>query len=76
MLLSNKFNTRGNFLKVYKLLKKFYYVFFLQKHFKKIPINCNFLFFFKRFNSFRNLDRVFLLKFNLLFFIFTKKKKK
>jgi hypothetical protein len=58
MSLANKFNSKGNLLKTYKLLKTFFYVFFLQKQFKKIPKDCNFLFFYKRFNSFKNLDRV------------------
>ena len=70
---------KGNFLKMYKLLKQFYYKFMLQKKFKKIPKDCSFLFFFYKYNSFKDIDRVLLWKFNMLdcmFSVKTRKKKK
>ena len=56
--LNNRLMKRGNFLKTYKLLKFFFYNFFLYTKFKSIPKTSMFFFFFKRFYSFRDLDRV------------------
>ena len=56
--LSTRLMKRGNFLKTYKLLKKFYNIFFLHLNFLKIPISSNFMFFYKKHYSFRDLDRV------------------
>ena len=58
--LSNRFMKRGNFLKIYKLLKKFYYIYILRNKFTNIPIMSNFLFFFNKYQSFRDFDRVLL----------------
>lgn len=58
--LANRLMKRGNFLKVYKTLKKFYYKDMLRVSFNKIPSLSNFLFFYNKYNSFRDLDRVLL----------------
>lgn len=49
---------RGNFLKTYKLFKKFYNIILLRKHFKNISYLSNFIYLYKSFFSFRNLDKV------------------
>ena len=64
--LATRLMKKGNFLKTYKLLKKFYNVFFLHQNFAKIPISSNFMFFYKKHYSFRDLDRVLFWKFNQL----------
>jgi hypothetical protein len=58
--LTNRLMKRGNFLKIYKLLKKFYYLYTLRNKFKSIPLMSNFLFFFNKYQSFRDFDRVLL----------------
>jgi hypothetical protein len=58
--LTNRLMKRGNFLKIYKLIKKFYYVYTLRNKFSSIPLMSNFLFFFKKYQSFRDFDRVLL----------------
>jgi hypothetical protein len=58
--LSNRVMKRGNFLKVYKLVKKFYYNFLLKQKFNSIPLMSNFLFFYNKYQSFRDFDRVLL----------------
>lgn len=45
--LSNRLMRRGNFLKTYKLLKRFYYNDMLTDRFSTIPSLSNFLFFFQ-----------------------------
>lgn len=55
----NRFMQKGNFLKIYKLLKRFYYTFMLRKQFKWVPEDSNFFFFFK-YNSFKDINRVLL----------------
>ena len=74
--LANRLTKKSNFLKSYKIIKKFYYDFLLKKMFKKLPINCNFLFFYKKYYSFRDFDRVLFWKYNSLDCMFTNKIKK
>jgi hypothetical protein len=59
-MLSNRFMKRGNFLKTYKLIKKFYYNYLIRQKFKEIPLMSNFLFFYNKYQSFRDFDRVLL----------------
>jgi hypothetical protein len=58
MSIANRLMKQGKFLKIYKFFKRYYYTFMLRKQFKKIPLSSNFLFFFNKYNSFRDLDRV------------------
>ena len=58
--LSNRLMKRGNFLKIYKLLKKFYYDYMLRSEFKNISLNSNFMAFYKKYQSFKNFDQVLL----------------
>jgi hypothetical protein len=58
--LANRFMKRGNYLKIYKLIKRFYYNYVLRQKFSSIPLMSNFLFFFKKYQSFRDFDRVLL----------------
>lgn len=74
--LANRLTKKSNFLKSYKIIKKFYYNFLLKKMFQKLPINCNFVFFYKKYYSFRDFDRVLFWKYNSLDCMFTNKIKK
>lgn len=56
--LTNRIMRKGNFLKIYKILKKFYYCNMLEKDFNKISPLSNFLFFYNKYYSFRDFDRV------------------
>lgn len=56
--ITNRLMRKGNVLKIYKILKKFYYKDMLYKNFYKIPPLSNFLFFFNKYYSFRDFDRV------------------
>lgn len=58
--LANRLMKKGKYLKVYKLIKKFYYNFTLRQKFSTIPLMSNFLFFYKKYQSFRDFDRVLL----------------
>lgn len=71
--LAGRLTKRGNFLKTYKLLKKFYYNYMLTKLFKKIPLTSNFLFFYNKYISFRDLDRVLMWKYKVLNCMFSHK---
>jgi hypothetical protein len=71
--LSNRLMRRGNFLKTYKLLKRFYYNDMLSDRFSTIPSLSNFLFFFNKYYSFRDLDRVLYWKFLQLDCMFNNK---
>lgn len=74
--IANRLMKRGNYLKIYKLIKKFYYIFILRQKFNSIPLMSNFLFFYKKYQSFRDFDRVLLWKYNTLDCMFTAKTRK
>lgn len=74
--LSNRLMKRGNYLKIYKLLKKFYYNHILKSKFKDIPLMSNFLFFYNKHQSFKDFDRVLLWKYNSLDCMFNAKTRK
>ena len=74
--LANRLMRNGKFLKIFKLLKKHYYGFLLFKNFKNIPVSSNFLFFYQRYFSFRDIDRVLFWKYKQLDCMFTNKVKK
>ena len=74
--LSNRLMKRGNFLKIYKLVKKFYYIYILRHKFSSVPLMSNFLFFYNKYQSFRDFDRVLLWKYNSLDCMFTAKTRK
>ena len=74
--LSTRLMKKGNFLKSYKMLKYFFYRHFLIKKFKTIPMTSNFLFFYSKYFSFRDLDRVLMWKYNQLDCMFNSKVKK
>lgn len=73
--LAGRLTKKGNFLKTYKLLKRFYYNYMLTKLFKKIPLTSNFLFFYNKYVSFRDLDRVLMWKYKALDCMFSHKSK-
>jgi hypothetical protein len=56
--LATRLMKRGNYLKVYKVIKKYYYMKVLGDMFYSIPMSSNFMFFFKKYQSFRDFDRV------------------
>lgn len=56
--LSTRLMKKGKFLKIYKYLKHFYYKLMLRNQFKYIPLISNFLFFYNKYNSFKNFDKV------------------
>ena len=56
--ITNRIMKKGKVLKIYKIFKKFYYKDMLYKNFHKIPPLSNFLFFFNKYYSFRDFDRV------------------
>ena len=58
--LTNRLMKRGNFLKIYKLVKTFYYKYIMREKFKSIPINSNYIFFYNKYQSFRDFDRILL----------------
>ncbi len=58
--ITNRLLKRGNFLKMYKLIKTFYYKFILRNKFQSISLTSNYMFFFKKYQSFRDFDRVLL----------------
>ena len=74
--IANRLMREGKFLKIYKLVKKFYNYSFLFTNFKKIPVSSNFLFFYLRYFSFRDSDRVFFWKYKQLDCMFANKVKK
>ena len=74
--IANRLMKRGNYLKIYKLLKKFYYTYILRQKFSSIPLMSNFLFFYKKYQSFKDFDRVLLWKYNMLDCMFTAKNRK
>lgn len=59
-ILATRILKKGNFLKVYKVIKKFYYIYILREKFKNIPLNSNYMFFYNKYQSFRDFDRVLL----------------
>lgn len=56
--LTTRLMGRGNFLKTYKILKYFFYKTFLLKNFNNIPSSSIFKYFYSKYHSFRDLDRV------------------
>ncbi len=80
--LACRLTKKGNFIKSFKLLKKFYYVYILRLRKKTISIHSSFLFLYNKYASFKNFDRVLFWKFKSLNCMFShkckyfKKKKK
>ena len=56
--MSNRLIKKGNKLKTYKLLKYFYNINVLRYKIKEISQTSNFMFFYNKYYSFRDLDRV------------------
>jgi hypothetical protein len=56
--ISTRLMRQGKFLKIYKLFKNYFYSYLLFKNFKNIPVSSDFLFFYQRYFSFRDSDRV------------------
>ena len=71
--LSCRFMNRGNFLKIYKQLNYLYYKSFLRTKLKTIPVSSNFLFFFKKYDSFKSFDKTLFWRINQLDCIFSHK---
>lgn len=66
---------RGNLIQIYKLINKFFYNELLFKKFSKISILSNFLFFYNKYYSFRDLNRVLYWKYTQLNCMFSHKAK-
>lgn len=74
--LASRLIKRGNFIKTYRLLKNFYYIYVLKLKKKFIDKRNNFLFLYKRYLSFKDFDRVLFWKFKTLNCMFSYKYKK
>ena len=74
--LTNRLMKRGNFLKIYKIIKKFYYKYIMRDKFNSIPLNSNYMFFFNKYQSFRDFDRILIWKYNSLDCMFSTKTRK
>jgi len=56
--LAGRLTKKGNFIKSYRLLKHFYYIYVLRLKKPKIDKKNNFLFLFGKYLSFKDFDRV------------------
>ena len=56
--LASRLTKRGNFIKTYRLLKNFYYIYILKVKKKLIDKKNNFLFLYSKYLSFKDFDRV------------------
>ena len=80
--LASRLTKRGNFIKTYRLLKNFYYIYILKVKKKLIDKKNNFLFLYSKYLSFKDFDRVLFWKYKSLNCMFNhrsktfKKKKK
>ena len=74
--ISTRLTKKGNFLKIYKFIKKFYLSHMLKTKYKSIPLSSSFLFFFNKYKSFRDFDRVLFWKYIQLDCMFSVKVKK
>lgn len=74
--LATRLMKRGNYLKVYKVIKKYYYMRVLRDLFYSIPMSSNFMFFFNKYQSFRDFDRVLHWKYSMLDCMFSAKTRK
>lgn len=74
--LSTRLMKRGNYLKIYKVVKKYYYMRVLRDLFHTIPMSSNFMFFFNKYQSFRDFDRVLHWKYSMLDCMFSAKTRK
>ena len=72
----NRITKYDRFLKNFKLLKHYFYNFFLKKKIQNIPIASSFLFFYNKYPSFKDLDRVLFWRYGVLDCIFSNKIKK
>ncbi len=73
--LVNRISKKGNFLKIYKEIKKFHINYLLREKFYSIPLSSTFLFFYNKYYSFRDLDRILYWKFLQLDCMFINKTK-
>ena len=58
--LSTRLMKTGKFLKIYKLLRMYYLHFIIKNNCFHVPLASNFLFFYQRYQSFKDFDRVLL----------------
>ncbi len=73
--LASRLIKRGNFLKSYRFLKSFYYIYLLKMKKKSISRTNNFLFLYSRYLSFKDFDRVLFWKYKSLNCMFSHKSK-
>lgn len=73
--LSTRLIKRGNVIKIYKILNNFFYNELLRKKFSKISLLSNFLFFYNKYYSFRDINRVLYWKYSQLNCMFSHKAK-
>ena len=71
--LSCRFMNKGNFLKIYKQINYVYYKHFLRTKLKTTPLSSNFLFFFKKYDSFKSFDKTLFWRISQLDCIFSHK---
>lgn len=71
--LCTRLRKRENTLQIYKLLNKFFYQELLRRRFYSIPLASNFLFFFNKYYSFRDINRVLHWKYTQLNCMFNHK---
>ncbi len=74
--LANRIMKRGSFLKTYKFIKFFFYKNILRSKFNDIKADSSFLFFYKKYFSFRDFDRVLFWKLSTVDCMFSNKVKK
>lgn len=71
--LAARLTKRGNFIKSYRLLKNFYYIYILKIKKSTIDKKNNFLFLYSRYLSFKDFDRVLFWKYKSLNCMFSYK---
>jgi len=74
--LASRLTKKGNFIKSYRLLKHFYYIYILRIKKPNIDKKNNFLFLYSKYLSFKDFDRVLFWKYKSLNCMFTHKSKR
>lgn len=74
--LAGRLTKRGNYIKTYRLLKNFFYIYLLRQKLKKLDRHNNFLFLYNSYLSFKDFDRVLYWKYKMLNCMFNHKSKR
>jgi len=78
-IIASRLLKQSKYLKIYKLIKKYYLQEILKTKLPNISLSSSFLFFYKKYNSFKDFDRTFfwkLIQLECMFSIKVVKKKK